>query len=329
MLLKICSLVNGVLKGPHGCQYHFISSLKEVTVDKASCLISVASMQTIGATGACHMGARLLKEHYPPWKHTSCSKIYLSKDTWGRFSSMSAPVQLRLSASLWLTRLNFNQANHGNIFKALGIELIEVPYYDSYRKSFNWERFKAAIETLPQQSVVLIQTAAHNPTGCDPTSDQWHQLAQIFLARRHFAFLDAAYLGLISGDPELDAQSIRIFANAGVPLLLAGTLGKSFGLYGERVGIMSALAPSQKIQKRIEQHMKYLARSESSAPPSFGAKIVEIVLNNESIQRIWRSDVKDIAIELSRRRAALREELQTLKTPGDWRFLTAQVGMFS
>ncbi|KAJ5095774.1 hypothetical protein NUU61_005130 [Penicillium alfredii] len=261
----------------------------------------VASMQAVGATGAIHMGGRFLKDHYPAWKGSD-HKIYLSKDTW---------------------------VNHRNVFRTLDIQPIELPYYDPSTKSLNWTAFKDSIASLPTQSVVLLQTAAHNPTGCDPTPEQWKELIQIFLARRHFAFLDAAYLGLVSGDPDVDANTIRLFEAAGVPLLLAGTFGKSFGLYGERVGMLSVIAPSPEIKARMQKQMTLLARSETGSSPAFGARIVETVWGDEAIKKVWIKDVKGIADELRRRRQTLKDELARLGTPGKWDFLTQQVGMFS
>jgi aspartate aminotransferase len=141
--------------------------------------------------------------------------------------------------------------------------------------------------------------------------------------------LDAAYLGLVSGDPQRDARSIRIFADAGVPLLLAGTFGKSFGLYGERVGILSVIAPSQGVKSGMQKQMILLARSETGASPSFGAKLVEIILKDKAIRKTWECDLANIATDLKRRRKGLKDELQLLGTPGNWDFLTDQVGMFS
>ena len=97
------------------------------------------------------------------------------------------------------------------------------------------------------QSVIVLQSSSQNPTGCDPTTAQWHQLAQTFKARSHFAYFDAAYLGFVPGCAYTDAHSVRIFADAGVPMLLAATYGKAFGIYGERVGFLSLIAPSEEV----------------------------------------------------------------------------------
>lgn len=48
---------------------------------------------------------------------------------------------------------------------------------------------------MPESSVVLLHACAHNPTGVDPTREQWTQVAQIFKERNLFAFFDCAYQG--------------------------------------------------------------------------------------------------------------------------------------
>ena len=116
-------------------------------------------------------------------------------------------------------------------------------YYEPVSQTLDFGSFNAAIAALPEQSVIVLQSSSQNPTGCDPSPEQWRQLADTFKRHGHFAFFDAAYLGFVSGDAFVDAESIRIFADAEVPLLIAATYGKAFGLYGERVGFLSVVAP--------------------------------------------------------------------------------------
>ncbi|KAI4125136.1 MAG: hypothetical protein LQ338_004432 [Usnochroma carphineum] len=185
------------------------------------------------------------------------------------------------------------------------------------------------IATLPPQSVIVLQASSHNPTGCDPSPTQWRQLAALFLRHGHFAFFDAAYLGFVGGDAHADAESIRVFAEAGVPLLLAMTYGKAFGLYGERVGVMAVVAPSEDVGRKIESQMKRIAREETGAMPAFGARVVEMVLSDRGgLREVWERDVRVMAGQLRERRARLRGLLEGMGTPGEWEYVTAQVGIF-
>lgn len=190
-------------------------------------------------------------------------------------------------------------------------------------------RFSEAIKLLPAHSVVLLQSGAQNPTGCDPSPDQWRELASIFSQRGHLAFFDAAYPGFASGDIDTDLEGVRLFADHEIPLIFVSTYGKSFGLYSERVGILSILAPSEEVGKRIEKQLSLLARAESGAPPDFGSKIIETVLSDQALECQWREEVRNMANQLKQRRIELRDRLEELETPGDWQHITDQNGMFS
>ncbi|KAJ5494642.1 hypothetical protein N7463_010729 [Penicillium fimorum] len=244
----------------------------------------------------------MLKNHYGPWKANGNPEIFLPSESW---------------------------LNHPFLFESAGIKPSFLPYFSSKTKAFDFVSFSEAIKSLPAQSVVLLQSGAQNPTGCDPSPDQWRELASIFSQRGHLAFFDAAYPGFASGDIDTDLEGVRLFAEQEIPLVFVSTYGKSFGLYSERVGILSILAPSEEVGKRIERHMKLLARAESGAPPDFGSMIIESVLSDDTLERQWRQEVRHMADQLKSRRIALREGLEKLQTPGDWRHITDQSGMFS
>lgn len=219
--------------------------------------------------------------------------------------------------------------NHPFVFESAGIKPSFLPYFCSETNTFDFVKFAAAVKALPAQSVVLLQSGAQNPTGCDPSADQWRELASIFSQCGHLAFFDAAYPGFASGDIDTDLEGVRLFAEQEIPLIFVSTYGKCFGLYSERVGILSILVPSEEVGKRMETQMRLLARAETGAPPDFGSKLIEIILSDDSLERQWRQEVRDMANRLRSRRWALRRALEELETPGDWRHLTDQNGMFS
>ncbi|CAI7583639.1 unnamed protein product [Penicillium glandicola] len=260
------------------------------------------STQTLGASGGCHVGAVFLKQHYGPWKANGNAEIFLPVETW---------------------------LNHPFVFQSAGIKTSFLPYLSTKTNTFDFARFTDAIKSLPAQSVVLLQSGAQNPTGCDPSPDQWRELASIFSQRGHLAFFDAAYPGFASGDIDTDLAGVRLFAEEEIPLVFVSTYGKSFGLYSERVGFLSVLVPSEEVGKRVEAHLKLLARAESGAPPDFGSKIIETVLSDDILEPQWRLELREMANQLKRRRIALREELEKLETPGNWQHITDQNGMFS
>jgi aspartate aminotransferase len=175
---------------------------------------------------------------------------------------------------------------------------------------------------------VVLQVCGNNPTGCDPTSEEWLRIASVFKSKQHFAFLDLSYPGFVSGNVEQDCEPVRLFVSLEIPLLLATTYGKAFGLYGERVGHLSIPLPNNEVAMRVEQQMKLLARAETGAQPRFGAQLVANILQDLDLKRVWEQDLRHIAQDLIERRQRLENELCLQDNTMDWSFVTKQAGMF-
>jgi hypothetical protein len=50
-----------------------------------------------------------------------------------------------------------------------------------------------ARQAAPDGSIMLLHGCAHNPTGVDPTKEQWQILADTIKAKNHLSFFDVAY----------------------------------------------------------------------------------------------------------------------------------------
>lgn len=111
-------------------------------------------------------------------------------------------------------------ANHQAIFRNVSIDPINYPYYDPKTIGLDFQGFISTLQEAPQRSVFLLHACAHNPTGVDPTPEQWDQIANVMLARQHFAFFDCAYQGFATGDLDRDAAAVRSFVAKGVRLLV-------------------------------------------------------------------------------------------------------------
>ena len=44
----------------------------------------------------------------------------------------------------------------------------------------------------PAGTVVLLHACAHNPTGVDPTAEQWEQISDVIKQKKLFPFFDSA-----------------------------------------------------------------------------------------------------------------------------------------
>lgn len=261
----------------------------------------VASSQTISGTGANHLGALFLSKFY---QFTEGKKhVYLSDPTW---------------------------VNHHAIFKNVGIEPILYPYYDPKTIGLDFAGFINSLNTAPERSVFLIHACAHNPTGVDPTREQWNEIANAIIAKGHYVFFDCAYQGFASGDLDADAWAVREFVKRGVPLLVCQSFAKNAGLYGERVGALHVVPPTAKAADSVRSQLSVLQRSEISNPPAHGARLISLILNDPTLFDEWRADIRTMAGRIIEMRKQLHHLLTNeLHTPGNWDHIITQIGMFS
>lgn len=189
------------------------------------------------------------------------------------------------------------------------------------------------MSSAKEGSIVLLHACAHNPTGVDPSQDQWKQIAQIVRERKLFPFFDCAYQGFASGDLATDNFAIRYFVEQGFELIIAQSFAKNFGLYGERAGAFHFVAApgpqAQDITKRVASQLAILQRSEISNPPAYGARIASTVLNDPKLFAEWEGDLRTMSGRIIEMRKSLKAELDRLGTPGNWEHITGQIGMFS
>jgi len=59
-------------------------------------------------------------------------------------------------------------------------------YWNEEKRSLDCDGFFEDLLNAPKHSVIILHGCAHNPTGLDPTKDQWKQVAEIMKVRIHF-----------------------------------------------------------------------------------------------------------------------------------------------
>ncbi|KAG9246884.1 glutamate oxaloacetate transaminase 2 [Calycina marina] len=263
----------------------------------SSALDRVVITQSISGTGALRIGGAFLARFYPGAK-----KIYIPNPSW---------------------------ANHAAVFKDCGLEVEKYRYYNKDTIGLDFEGMVTDIKEAPKGSVFLLHACAHNPTGVDPTIEQWKEISKAVKGGGHYAFFDMAYQGFASGDTDLDAFPIRHFIKEGHNPCLAQSFAKNMGLYGERVGAFSITCEDAAEKKRVDSQVKILVRPLYSNPPVHGARIASEILNDPALNKQWLGEVKGMADRIITMRALLKKELENLGSKHDWSHITSQIGMFA
>ena len=255
----------------------------------------VATIQTLGGSGALEVGADFLKRYFPE------SGVWVSDPTW---------------------------ENHVAIFAGAGFEVSTYPWYDEATNGVRFNDLLATLKTLPARSIVLLHPCCHNPTGADLTNDQWDAVIEILKARELIPFLDIAYQGFGAGMEE-DAYAIRAIASAGLPALVSNSFSKIFSLYGERLGGLSVMCEVAEAAGPLLSELKATDRRNYSSPPNFGAQVVAAVLNDEALKASWLAEVEEMRTRILAMRQELVKVLSTEMPERNFDYLLNQRGMFS
>lgn len=220
--------------------------------------------------------------------------------------------------------------NHKLIFLSAGFD--EIRYYKYWKRSTRTFDFAGMLEDLgnaPEHTAVVFHSCAHNPTGCDPTQEQWKQIANVVKKKKMFPVLDSAFHGMASGDLDKDAFSVRYFASNGFEFFCVQSFAKNFAIYNERVGSLICVVNDSKAITNIKSQFVPIVRGLYSNPPVHGARIVTYILTDQHLRDEWIKCVRRISLNIVQMRRSLREALERLGTPGNWEHITAQTGLFS
>ncbi|ORY58447.1 aspartate aminotransferase [Pseudomassariella vexata] len=258
----------------------------------------IASCQAISGTGALLLTGLALKRASPKVK-----TIYITEPTW---------------------------SNHQLLFESLGFAVQTIPYYKAGH--FDFESYISVLSDIKADgsSAVVLHACAHNPTGCDPSREQWKAIAAVVKEKHIFPIFDAAYLGFNSGNVDEDAWAIRYFVeDLHLEAAVCLSFAKSMGLYGERIGLTSFVAGSSDLARTMQSVLENVQRATVSNPPAYGARIVAQVLGTPDIKTQWDEDLGVMSGRIRTMRERLYEELVKAKTPGSWEHIVKQSGMFA
>eukprot|EP00455_Lapot_gusevi_P057915 TRINITY_DN9_c0_g2_i5.p1 TRINITY_DN9_c0_g2~~TRINITY_DN9_c0_g2_i5.p1 ORF type:complete len:464 (+),score=183.48 TRINITY_DN9_c0_g2_i5:177-1394(+) len=256
----------------------------------------VATVQCLSGTGSLRVGAEFIAKFLPK------SPVLVSKPTWG---------------------------NHNAIFGRAGVKVMAYRYWCEKKRGLDLNGMLEDLRNAPNKSIILLHVCAHNPTGVDPTAEQWKAIAQVMKEKEHFPFFDSAYQGFATGDLAGDALSVRMFIKMGFEMVVCQSFAKNLGLYSERIGALHVVVSDPKMVTPVLSQLAVVIRPMYSNPPRHGAHIVSAILSDPKLFAEWDAELKGMSLRIQAMRAALRSELERLRTPGDWSHITSQIGMFS
>jgi aromatic-amino-acid transaminase len=235
----------------------------------------IATVQTLGGSGALKVGADFLKRYFPQ------AQVWVSDPTW---------------------------ENHRFIFERAGFTVNAYPYYDDATGGLKFDAMLAAIDALAKHSIVVLHACCHNPTGVDLSNAQWEQLISVIQQRELLPFVDMAYQGFGANLDE-DAFAVRELARRDVPMLVANSFSKNFSLYGERCGGLSVLCKDTAEADRVLGQLTSAVRANYSNPPTHGAKIVTKVLTSPALNQQWRDELAAMCGRIADMRVAIHDRL--------------------
>ena len=253
------------------------------------------TVQALGGTGALKVGADFLRKFAPG------AGVWISEPSW---------------------------ENHRALFEGAGFQVGTYPYYDATTRGLDFDRMVDGLRALPPGAIVVLHACCHNPTGVDPTREQWTTILEAVRSRGLVPFLDLAYQGFADGI-EPDGEIVRRFAATPGPLFVASSFSKSFSLYGERVGAVTVVTETADEAARVLSQIKRVVRANYSSPVSFGGSVVTTVLESPELRALWEQELGTMRDRIKSMRKRLVDGLRGRLPDRDFSFMLDQRGMFS
>lgn len=254
----------------------------------------VACVQSPGGTGALRIAADLLGRQFP---HMT---VWHSQPTW---------------------------PNHPQIFQAAGLRTATHGYLNAANRALDFDAMLSGIEQAAAGDAILLHASCHNPSGVDPSAEQWRTLTELIRNKGLLPVLDCAYQGFGRGLDE-DAVGVRMLVESG-ETLIASSFSKNFGLYGERVGALTIVGGTPEATAATLSQAKACVRANYSNPPRHGAAVVATILGDQSLTKLWHEELAEMRSRIHRMRDSFVAAMNA-RVPGrDFSFIREQLGMFS
>jgi len=254
----------------------------------------IATIQAPGGSGSLRVAASLILRARPD------AKVWVSDPTW---------------------------ANHIPLLGGAGVTLDSYPYYDTDKHVIRIDAMLESLGKAEAGDVVLLHACCHNPSGMDPSEEEWEAIADVVAERGLVPFIDMAYQGFAQSLSD-DAFAVRHFAGRVPEMIVSGSCSKNFGLYRDRVGSLSMLAADKASRDIVFSQINSIVRTIYSVPPDHGAVVVSTILNDPDLRAAWRVELAEMRSRLREMRVLLNEALIEKAPDHDFSHLIRATGMF-
>ena len=252
------------------------------------------TLQTPGGSGSLHVAAGLIL------RATEKATIWVSEPTWN---------------------------NHVPLLGGAGMTLKPYPYYDVVNHVIRFEAMLDSLHKVPKGDLVLFHACCHNPSGLDPSEEQWCEITDIVVERELVPFIDMAYQGF-AVDLDTDAFAVRHMASAVPELIVSTSASKNFGLYRERTGALSFLVTDMSSRDILISQAGSYVRTLYSMPPDHGAAVVSSILLDAELRARWTVELYAMRDRLRDMRSLLHDALKQKAPEHDFSHLIRAMGMF-
>ena len=254
----------------------------------------IATIQAPGGSGSLRVAASLILRARPD------AKVWVSDPTW---------------------------ANHIPLLGGAGLTLETYPYYDTDKHVIRIDEMLDTLGKADAGDVVLLHACCHNPSGMDPSEEEWEAIADVVEERELVPFIDMAYQGFARNLAD-DAFAVRHFAGRVPEMIVSGSCSKNFGLYRDRVGSLSMLAADKASRDIVFSQINSIVRTIYSVPPDHGAVVVSTILHDPDLRAAWRVELAEMRSRLREMRVLLNEALLEKAPDHDFSHLVRATGMF-
>lgn len=275
--------------------YHTMMGLADFTKNAQTVLFdepksNVITIQTVGGTNALHVGFSFAKQ-------LGFTDFYLGVPAWSNYQGM---------------------------IEHLGVKCHTYNYLKDGKASV--DNVLQAIDQANANSVFILQACCHNPTASDYSHEDWEKIVKALQSNKVFPLIDIAYQGFASGSLEKDSWIIKYLYSLNMEFITCQSFSKNLGLYSERLGACHIITQDATNVPTIKANLLSIFRHENSFAPTFGARLCNIV--NLTYKSQWYQDLQDCHQRLINIRQEIYNRLKKLNSPGNWKNIINQNGMF-